>query len=104
MLKGIFGRAGGGAVRGGTPVWTGETGRRELFVPESDGRIFPESALGSGPSEGAQIQIDARGAQGNAEVEAAIQRGVAAALAAYDKGLRAKILFNARDGMARSAI
>jgi hypothetical protein len=41
--KNTGGRALGGPVSAGSPYWVGETGRPELFVPESDGRVFTQS-------------------------------------------------------------
>lgn len=45
----IPGRAHGGPVSAGVPYVVGEMGRRELFVPNVDGRIVPGGAAGGGP-------------------------------------------------------
>ncbi len=44
------GRAAGGPVAAHMPYWVGESGRRELFVPETSGHIIPEHAVASGPT------------------------------------------------------
>lgn len=45
LLEGIAGGAGGGAfgahVNAGEPVWVGELGKKELFIPDVGGRIEP---------------------------------------------------------------
>ena len=40
------GRASGGSVNSDMPYWVGETGRRELFIPETNGQIVPEKKVG----------------------------------------------------------
>ncbi len=60
--------AGGGPISG--PAIVGERGP-ELFVPSSAGRIVANDRLG-----GQTIVIDARGSNGDAAVEAAVERGI----------------------------
>lgn len=61
LIGSVFGggRATGGVVSGGTPYLVGERGA-ELFVPQSNGTIVPNSALGS--SGGTVININVTGA------------------------------------------
>lgn len=42
----LGGRAHGGDVTAGVPYWVGERGRREVFVPDQDGRVVPGEKLG----------------------------------------------------------
>lgn len=61
LIGSVFGggMATGGVVSGGTPYLVGERGA-ELFVPQSNGTIVPNSALGS--SGGTVININVTGA------------------------------------------
>ena len=47
LFGGLFGKAGGGAVNAGQPYMVGESGR-ELFVPNSAGKIVPGDMMGGG--------------------------------------------------------
>lgn len=56
FLGGIFGRAGGGPVRRGQPYVIGETGKSELFVPDSNGTVIPAGRLSaSGGNSGMSV-------------------------------------------------
>ena len=61
LIGNVFGggKATGGVVSSGTPYLVGERGA-ELFVPQSNGTIVPNSALGS--SGGTVININVTGA------------------------------------------
>ena len=53
-------RANGGTAMAGNPYWIGETGQRELFIPETNGSIIPERKLGkdsAGSSDTYNISI-----------------------------------------------
>lgn len=78
VFGGIFGMAGGGQVSAGQPIMVGERGR-EVFVPETSGRIVPNDAVkpmsgGGGTTLVQHISIDARGADAGAV--ARIERSV----------------------------
>jgi lambda family phage tail tape measure protein len=60
LFGGLFGKAGGGAVNAGQPYMVGESGR-ELFVPNSAGKIIP-SGMGGG-STNVTYNINATDAQ-----------------------------------------
>jgi lambda family phage tail tape measure protein len=57
LFGGLFGKAGGGAVNAGQPYMVGESGR-ELFVPNSAGRIMPEEG-GAGRAVNVTYNINA---------------------------------------------
>lgn len=65
----LGGRAAGGPVSAGQPIMVGERGR-EVFVPETRGRIVPNDAVrpmsGGGTTFVQHISIDARGADAGA--------------------------------------
>jgi phage-related minor tail protein len=48
LFSGFFGKAGGGGVNANQPYMVGESGR-ELFVPNSAGKIVPGDMMGSQP-------------------------------------------------------
>lgn len=73
------GFANGGDVMAGVPIDVGETGK-ERFVPQTNGRIIPNSQLGNGSQT---IHIDARGSNDPAQVEASVHR----AMRQYGPGL-----------------
>ena len=54
-LGGLFGKASGGPVTGGSPYVVGEKGP-ELFVPRTSGSVVPNNAMG-----GMTINVDASG-------------------------------------------
>jgi len=58
LFGGFFGKAGGGDVMSGKPYMVGESGR-ELFVPNSAGRIIPGDQLGGGGSTNVTYNINA---------------------------------------------
>jgi hypothetical protein len=60
LFGGLFGKAGGGAVNAGQPYMVGESGR-ELFVPNSAGKIIPGG--GGGGSTNVTYNIQATDAQ-----------------------------------------
>lgn len=98
VFGGLFGRAGGGAVRAGQPYRVGEQGP-EVFVPTASGRIVPNSAVGKGGSTFAPtFQIDARGSQMTpSQFQQIALQATSAALATYDKRLPARMTeINAR--------
>lgn len=70
--------ASGGPING--PAIVGEQGP-ELFVPNSNGSIIPNSRLssGNGGTNTTHVTVDARGAHDPAQTEAAVNRGIAAA-------------------------
>jgi hypothetical protein len=68
------GRQHGGPVSAGQAYLVGERGP-EPFIPGRSGTVLPTSALGGGTV----VYIDARGSNGDAAVEAAVQRGIARA-------------------------
>lgn len=68
--------ASGGPING--PAIVGEQGP-ELFVPSTSGHIIPNHQLSSITNTGHTINIDATGSTDPAQVEAAVQRGIAAA-------------------------
>lgn len=93
-LLSLPGMASGGAVKAGQPYMVGERGR-ELFVPQQDGAIIPNNALGGGMSitindnvgaqvsarqtgsgsrRGYEIDIDARFAQSAANTNSPLNR------------------------------
>jgi len=74
MPTGLFGGhfATGGDVTAGMSYDVGEMGR-ETFTPSVNGRITPNSKLGGGHT----INIDARGANDPAQVNAAVHRAMA---------------------------
>lgn len=51
------GFAGGGEAAAGQPMWVGENGRPELFVPKQAGRIIPGEKLGGMGGYGGDIRI-----------------------------------------------
>jgi lambda family phage tail tape measure protein len=57
LFGGLFGKAGGGAVNAGQPYMVGESGR-ELFVPNSAGRIMPDEG-GAGRAVNVTYNINA---------------------------------------------
>lgn len=73
ILGGLFHRAGGGDVQAGQAYMTGENGR-ELFVPQTDGYIVPNSALKSAGGAGLTVVVnnDLRGT--DAQTYAYIER------------------------------
>jgi hypothetical protein len=64
----------GGFLPARQPAIVGEAGP-ELFVPSRSGTVVPNAGTISGPT----VYIDARGSNGDAAVEAAVQRGIARA-------------------------
>ena len=56
-----FGGAGavGGPVSAGKAYWVGERGERELFVPQTNGRLIPESKLGGQKDTHVTINVSA---------------------------------------------
>ena len=50
FFSGLFGRAAGGSVMGGTPYMVGEKGP-ELFIPGAHGTIIPNQNIGGGGGE-----------------------------------------------------
>jgi len=90
-LLGLFGgfKASGGSVSAGVPVMTGERGR-ELFVPQVNGTIVPNSALQAGGDvfdfSGQSIYVG----QGVSRAE------VASALQASNRQLKSEILRSKR--------
>jgi hypothetical protein len=79
-------RADGGPVSAGKVYKVGERGE-ELFAPGVSGSIIPNHALGGGMT----INVDARGAMDPAAVQAAVERGVIAAVTMSDARMNAKI-------------
>jgi hypothetical protein len=81
-LASLFGgaRAGGGPVAGGRSYLVGERGP-EMFVPKSPGVVIPNNVLRRGGGQSVQhtFQINVAGT-GNAEIDAAVQRGVRVAI------------------------
>lgn len=69
------GRASGGSVSSGSPYMVGEQGP-ELFVPGNSGTIIPNGRGQGGGGNHTTILIDARGSNGDAAVEAAVNRGI----------------------------
>jgi uncharacterized phage infection (PIP) family protein YhgE len=69
------GKALGGPVDGGAPLWVGERGP-EMFVPRGAGKIIPNHALGGG---GSVFNIDARGSTNPAETRRMIEQALIAA-------------------------
>ena len=56
VLGAITGKATGGSVSGGTPYIVGERGA-ELFVPNTNGTIVPNHALGAGVGGGITVNV-----------------------------------------------
>lgn len=55
------GRAAGGGVAAGQPIWTGERGK-EIFVPNTGGRIIPNNQIGAGVGASGGVKVQVSGA------------------------------------------
>jgi hypothetical protein len=84
LLGAFSGRATGGPALAGVPLWVGERGRPELFVPSAPGRIYPANAGGSVTvnnnitlNAGAGGTVDRRSLQ---QIQAAAAEGSARAM------------------------
>ncbi len=76
-LRGITGRALGGAVRAGEPVIVGERGR-ELWIPDQAGQIVPNNTLNQSMSRSVVVEINGAVFASDVDVQAAVQAGLIA--------------------------
>jgi hypothetical protein len=84
LIKSLSGRQSGGPVRRNQPYMVGEKGP-ELFVPNQSGMVVPSQVTQSGGAVASgernlNISVDVTGANGDAAIEAAVNRGVARAV------------------------
>jgi len=78
LITALTGKAGGGAVSGGSPYVVGEKGP-ELFVPGRSGMIVPNKVMAKGQppsSRNLNVSVDVTGANGDQAIEDAVNRGV----------------------------
>ena len=83
-LFGIFGRANGGPVTGGSPYVVGERGP-ELFVPRSGGNIIPNNAMGN-----VTVNVDASGSAAQGDGPSSEQLGQLIGAAIQNELIRQK--------------
>jgi uncharacterized coiled-coil DUF342 family protein len=87
----------GGSVRGNKPTLVGERGP-ELFIPNGNGTIIPNSNMrgGGGGGNNISVSVDARGASDPAAVRAQVQQGIIEAAPAIIAAAEARTISSMR--------
>jgi methyl-accepting chemotaxis protein len=80
-LVGVGRRAYGGPVRAGQPVWVGDGGEPELWVPDTAGTVVPKSRMGGGQMTIVN-NVTVQGGDNPRQTGEAVAAGIAASLPA----------------------